>query len=123
MLEQAIAKIKTEMEQNASKVYIRVIGDFLLHHLESNPDDAQQILTEGKTIAKSLEAVRKEAEKHKEGSCAVLSDAEAFPIVLEYFGINPGQIGQLPSATPAVPALTPNPSVDFDVSLDELLKG
>ena len=55
MLEQAIKKLETEIEQNNNNSYIRVVGDYLLQHLIANPNSAEKIMAEGKTVAKSLD--------------------------------------------------------------------
>lgn len=95
------------MEENKTNSYIQVVGEFLLKHLE-NPGSAERILAQEKTIGKSLDEMRKEAEKKKVGNCAVLTDAEGFAVVLRYFGIEP--------------AAAPEPKQDdFDVKLEDLL--
>lgn len=113
MLDQAISKIKTEMEHNASSAYIKVVGEFLLKHLEAHPEAAEKVLSEDKTIAKSLAEMRKVAEKQKDGNVAVLTDQEGFEVVLKYFEIG----GTAESAAPAAV----KSSVDFDVRLEDLL--
>jgi len=85
MLEKAIKKIKDEMEKEKNP-YVKVIGDFLLNHLANDPGSAEQILADDKkTIFKSIDAMRKAAKRA--GSCAMLSDAEGYAVVLKYFGI------------------------------------
>ena len=114
MMNNAIAKIKSEMDQNKNTPYIQVIGNFLLQHLEKNPQAAAKINAVGKTISGSMAEMRKAAEKKKVGNCAVLTDQEGFDIVFKYFGIQTTETIQT-----AAPALSPE--VDFDVSLDDLL--
>ena len=120
----AITKLKTEIEQNKSNSYVQVVGEFLLDHLDKHPKDAEKILAKDKTIAKSLDEMRKAASKKKVGNCAMFTPAEGFAIVLKYFGIE--------SAVPAAvvdpkPIVTPAPkpktksTVDFDVSLEDFL--
>ena len=123
MLEQAISKVRAEMTQNNANSYIQVVGGFLLDHLDKNPQDAEKILVADKTIGKSLDEMRKAAEKKKVGNCAVLTDQDGFEVVLKYFGIN-----TKPSAyvTKPVENVTEKPknvtsSNDFDVNLDDLL--
>lgn len=113
MLTQAINKLGTEMAQNIDNTYIQVVGDFLIKHLEANPGSAERILDPNKSIEKSLDEMAKVAQKKKKGNCAVLSDEEGFAIVLQYFGIEPAQDGQE----------LPEQKVNFDVNLDDLLKG
>lgn len=85
MQAEAIAKVRDEIDSNKNNPYVQVVGGFLLNHLNEHPEDAEAIMVEGKTVLKSLEAMRKEAEKKKVGNCAVLTDAEGFDIVLKYF--------------------------------------
>ncbi|KKX56360.1 Cas9 inhibitor AcrIIA9 family protein [Brevibacillus borstelensis] len=122
----AIAKIKAEIDRNKSNPYIKVVGDFLLGHLETDPEAAEKIMAADKTIAKSLDAMKAEAKKKQQNGMAMLTDAEGFAIVLKYFGIKgkpvvssspvapPSDRAALaPAAKPAVP--------DFDVKLDDFL--
>jgi hypothetical protein len=122
VLEKAISKIQSEIDQNKNNPYIQVVGGFLLMRLEENPDIADKILTDDKTIAKSLDEMRKAAEKKKVGNCAVLTDQEGFEVVLKYFGINSKVVA---AAVPSV-EIRPEPASEkkvpsFDVSLDDLL--
>lgn len=119
MFNKAIEKINKEMVQNNGNNYIQVVGSFLLQHLESNPNSAGKILTEGKTIGNSLNEMRNVAEKKKVGNCAVLTDQEGFEVVLNYFGIGgkPIEVG----ATKIIQEAKPVVKKSFDVSLDELL--
>lgn len=119
MLDQAIQKIKTEMDSNKDG-YTQAVGGFLLQHLETNPAAAEKIMAEGKTIKGSLDEMRKAAEKQKVGNCAVLTDAEGFAVVLKYYGIE-GKAQAATSAPPAAPA-PDRKSIDFSVNLDDLLK-
>lgn len=117
MRAEAIEKLNKEMDGANNNPYVQVIGKFLLQHIESNPDDAGKILAADKTIAKSLDAMRKAAEKVKVGNMAMLSDEEGYRIVLQYFGIE----GQPTAATS--PPVEPKPTAGaaFDVKLDDFM--
>lgn len=119
MKQQAIEKIQGEMNGNGNNPYIQVVGNFLLQHLDGDQGAAEKILAKDKTIAKSLEAMRKAAEKKKVGNMAVLTDAEGFAVVLKYFGIDGQPVNVKASAVP--PVKTEKPSDDFNVSLDDFL--
>ena len=124
MLNDAIAKLKTEMEQNNTNSYIQVVGGVLLQHLEANPGSAEQILAQDKTIKKSLEEMKKEAKKHQCDGCAMLTDAEGCAVVLKYFGIKPAARVQTPAPAPALAPAAPvpeNKSTGFNVRLEDLL--
>lgn len=98
MKEQAIAKLRTEMNNNTNNPYVLAIGEFLIRHIEANPHDADKFLAADKTIEKSLKAMETEARARRKGSNMVmLSDAEGFQIVLKYFGAE---------GTPVVPTIT-----------------
>jgi hypothetical protein len=125
MLDKALEKISDEMSQNTNNSYVQAVGDFLTSFLMANPQYAEIVLTAGKTISRSMDAMRTEASKKKSGNCAVLSDAEGFAIVLKYFGI-----GEAPAAIQSVPGVTAyqtpaamanTSSIDFDVKLDDYL--
>lgn len=86
MLENAIKKIKDEMEKE-NNPYVKVIGKYLLGVLKDNESAAEKILTEDKTIMKSLKEMEKEAQKVKVGNMGFLTDEEGYAIVLKYFDI------------------------------------
>lgn len=123
MLEKAIEKIKSEMKQNKNP-YVQVVGDFLLRQLELNPKDADKILVEDKTIMKSLDEMRKVAEKKKTGNCAVLTDQEGFEIVLKYFDIKAEPVMEVctPPETETRTHKREAKGTDFDINLDDLLQ-
>lgn len=85
MIERAIKKIKSEMEQKKDNSYIQAIGDYLLKQVEINRNAAEKICNEKKSIEKSLKEVEKVARKKAVAGCAVLSDNEVFKIVREYY--------------------------------------
>ncbi|ASJ54882.1 hypothetical protein BP422_15690 [Brevibacillus formosus] len=122
MLSDAISKLKTEIESEKKNPYIKVIGEFLIHHLEANPDQAEKVMAADKTIGKSLEAMKAEAKKKQQNGMAMLTDAEGFAIVLKYFGIEGA-----PASAPTVTVPTPKPieqpasASDFDIKLDDFL--
>ena len=117
-MQEAVAKINSEMAAN-NNPYVQVIGQFLLQHLEKNPQDADKILKDEKSILNSLEAMRKVAEEKMVGNCAVLTDQEGFAVVLNYFEMD----GQVESASTAIPAKNPitKTDIDFDVKLEDYL--
>ena len=128
MQTKAIEKLRSEMTQNTANSYIQVVGGFLLQHLESNPQDAEKILVADKTISKSLEEMRKAAEKKRFGNCAVLTDPEGFAVVLKYFGIE----ADAPIAAPVArtsdifnrsnpPSVAEKQTIDFDIKLEDLI--
>jgi len=119
MIQQATEKLKNEMAKE-NNPYVQAVGQFLLQHIESNPANAEKILAEEKNILKSLDEMRKAAEKKKVGNVAVLTDQEGFAIVLNYFGIK-ANTESVTNFKPVIPVPNLKPSVDFDVNLDDLL--
>lgn len=113
MYQEAVAKLQAEMQAKKDNAYVQVVGDFLLQYLGKQQSAAEKVMDKDKTIAKSLDAMRKEAEKKKNGNCAVLTDQQGFAIVLEYFGISE-KGNQMTASAAAVP--------DFNVDLEDLLK-
>lgn len=122
MLEEAIKKIKEEMDKN-NNPYVKVVGEFLVQHLNTNSDSAEKILDKEKSIIKSLDEMRKAAEKKKVGNCAVLTDQEGFEIVLKYFGIKASDVAtQAPVKETITKLDSKGPKeIDFDVRLDDFL--
>jgi hypothetical protein len=112
MLEQAVKKLSDEMNASVNNPYVQTIGGFLLQHINANSADAKKILAQDKTIIKSLSAMQNEARKKQVGSCAVLTDAEGYAIVLKYFGVD-GDPAPAPVSIPK--------KDDFDIKLEDLL--
>lgn len=117
MIEQAKTKLLEEM--GSDNGFKKIIGDFLLQQLEANPESAEMILKQDKTIEGAMKAMKAEARKHQKDGCGVLTDDEGFAIVLEYFDIPMASITK-PTLTVVKPA-APQDKVSFDISLDELL--
>lgn len=58
MKEQAIAKIKAEMEKDKN-AYVQAIGEMLLKHISAHPADAEKLLPEPDMYEKYTGAVDK----------------------------------------------------------------
>lgn len=122
MLDKAIIKLKAEMDQNKTNSYIQVVGDFIIQYVKENQEVAEKILVEEKTILKSLNEMKKAAEKKKVGNCAVLSDQEGFKIVLQYFGIEADPtITQTPLEPKVEIPEIKHKNNDFDINLEDLI--
>lgn len=129
-MQEAITKIQAEMAANDKNPYIRVIGEFLIGHLGNNPEAAEKILADDKTVAKSLDAMKAEAKKKQHNGVAMLTDAEGFAIVLKYFEIDGGPVvspaspAAVLTAAPAPPP-APTPEAEkssFDYSFEDFLR-
>lgn len=120
--DKAVDKLRDEMAASKSR-YIQVVGDYLTGYLRGHPAAAGAILAKDKTIAGSLAAMRKEAEKVKDGGVAVLDDETAFGIVLAYYGIK-GEATETSSVTGKAGDTFPigeGIKGDADLDLDALL--
>ncbi len=82
----AMDKIRDEMAKSQDN-YTQVVGEYLTGYLLQHPEAEEKLLDSGKSVKGSLETVRKEAEKVKNGNMAVLDDRTVFGIVLGYFGL------------------------------------
>lgn len=128
---EAINKLRNEMESNKSNSYVQVVGQYLLQHLETNPNDGEKLLDTEKTILKSLDAMKTEASKKKIGNMAVLTPQEGFDIVAKYFGLNGIKAPENVTVTPENVTKTVesdkktakniSSNIEFDVSLDDFL--
>lgn len=123
MQSKAIEKLQSEMAANTTNSYIQVVGVFLIEHLAKNPQDAEKILSTDKTIDKSLEEMRKQAEKKQVKRSAMFTPQEGFDIVMKYFGINNVNAPVVIMATAPVPApLAQKPTTnDFEINLEDFL--
>ena len=121
-VEQAISKIREEMTQNNANPYIQVVGGFLLQHLAKNPLDAEKILAVDKTIDKSLDEMRKQAEKKQVKQSAMFTPQEGFTIVMKYFGVD-AIVPEAPLVSAPAPELVEKKPAtnDFDINLDDFL--
>lgn len=109
MLQQALQKLQAEVGANAKDKMVQIVGGFLMNYVRNNPERAELIAAEGKTIKGSVKAMEDEARKQQVNQQAILTDEEGFTIVLKYYGV------ELPKPEPEPVA------VGFNVDLDELL--
>lgn len=108
----AMDKIRDELAAHPNQPAIAVLGEYITARLQCDPGLAPRILDGKKSLTGALDAIRGEAKKRQHGGVAVVSDAEGFAIVDQYFGITPG--------APAKPqALAPARN---DLDLDALLE-
>ena len=106
MLDQAIAKLQAEMAANLNQPYVQIVGNYLLAHLEENPEHAESLAADDKSIMDSLNVMQRYASAKKVGNVAVLTDAQGFGIVLQYFDCWDGEPFEIP-AEPERPVYTP----------------
>lgn len=117
-MQEAVKKLQTEIFSSNNNPYVKVIGEFLIGHIQANPSEASKVLDAEKTIAKSLSAMQAEARQKAVNGIAMLTDAEGFAIVLKYFEID----GQAIAGSPVVETVSAK-AESFSLSLDDLLGG
>ncbi len=125
LINKAIEKLNSEMDKEDKKE-IRVIGEFLLNQVTSNEDIAKAILTEGKTIMKSLDDMKRIARQRAINGCTVIDPEEGFEIVMNYFGIKKKL--EIKNSETKVISLNEYKKIEaepkeskFEVNLDDLL--
>ena len=91
-----IEKFDSECEQSPKNSILRVICEHMIDFLHEH-DDAAEKIDSGKTLAGAVDAMRKEARKRSSGNCGVLTDAEGFEIVHNYFGVDAEHIHEAAS--------------------------
>jgi len=96
MYDKATEKLTNEMTTNTNHPYVQVVGQYLLEHLKMKPEHAEKILSEDKTVLKSLDTMRRFAERKRVGNMAMLTDEEGFAVVLQYYGCWEGAPIDLP---------------------------
>lgn len=116
MINQAIEKIKAEMEENKNP-YTEIIGNYVIQQIQVNPQVAEAVINKEKSLTGSLEAMRKEASKVKQGNVAVLTDEQGFKIIRDYFGFENIKNNEIPEYKEEVK----KPNDDFNISLDDFI--
>lgn len=111
MLQEALRKLQEEIASANGDGYVEAVGAMLINHIRKHPHHAPLVTIEGKSISKSIDAMAAEAKKRAKNNRAVLSDAEGFAVVLQYYGV--------PAAQPATPVVIA-PAARLDVTLDDL---
>lgn len=91
IINQAIEKIKEEMEKNKNP-YMTIIGNYVLSNLEVNKPSAEKIVNREVTLSGSLKEMEKEARKVAVNGVGVLTDEQGLEIVSKYFGFEGVQI-------------------------------
>lgn len=113
--QKAIEKLQIEMESNNNNAYIQAIGQFLIEQIEKNPSAAEPILADDKSIEKSLEAMKEEAQKKAVNGFAMFTPEEGFALVMNYFRIS------TEGNTTNTQEVSPKKTSRFEVKLDDFL--
>lgn len=86
MNETAIRKINAEMQKDPENTFLEVIGHYLIDR-SLDPAVAAAVAAETKTLDGAVKAVMDRARKAAHGNAAVMSHADVFGVVDNYFGI------------------------------------
>ena len=136
-LDEALAKVQDETNKNLKSNYFTNVSEFIIDTLHAAPDYADKILAPGKSVQGSLDFMKSKARKAMSGGCAVISDAEGYKAVCEYYDLPKdmhkvivlgyldkknkealaGADASMPNGSPALPDLTGG----VNLSLDDLL--
>ena len=100
MLQQIIDNFEKECEKNPDDMMKRVVCNHTVEKLKSAPEEVLKNIVDSKrSLSGAIQRMKSEAEKHKTGGYAVLSDEQGFAITDEYFGIA-GEALQQPEQKP-----------------------
>lgn len=115
----ALDKIRDEMAAEHNHPGIQFLGGWLTGQLEQNPEIAEKILEEGKTVKAAFAQIYSYASKHKTGNFAFVPPEKALEIVGEFYGIAiPAE--EEPQALAPAPAEKKKPAFDLDALLGGL---
>ena len=114
-MDKAVDKLRDEMAKHAGDAGIAALGEYLTARLLENPEIAEKILANGKTIAGAFNEVREYARKNQKGGFCAVSDEKAYEITCQYFGID----AQAPARAPAAEKTSAD-EIDLDALLGEV---
>ena len=86
-MQKAIDKLKSEIEKESKNPYVKMIGEYLIGYVQQNPAASEALTNPNKTILKSLDAMKKKAQKNQSNGIAMMTGEEGYKVVREYFGI------------------------------------
>ncbi|WP_455798945.1 hypothetical protein [Clostridium butyricum] len=133
MIEKAIEKIKSEMNQNKTQ-YIKLVGEYLLKQIEINKDAAIAIVKDNKTISGAVIEIASVAKKNAIkgpsglGTVGCVTDNEGFEIVRKYFGFEAVQdrmidvdVHEIKSDACIEEKKVSSADIDFDIKIEDLM--
>ena len=101
--QEAVDKVRDETAKAAENPGIGALGEWLTERLQMEPGIAPKILQKDKTLAGAFGKIRDYARKIAKGGAACVTDAKAFEIAGEYFGI-PAKPQEAPKPQALAPA-------------------
>jgi len=79
--------LRDDMAANANDPAIQTAGRVMTELLRRNPEIAEKIVPEGKSLKKAMEAMKTEAGRHRNGNWACLDALSGMKVALQYYGI------------------------------------
>lgn len=107
-VEEAVHKLDLEMEKEKKNPYVTVIGEYLVNFIRNNEHNAPEFLNEKKTISGAIDKMKSAARKNATRGVGMLTDEEAYNIVLKYYEVK---------EKPVLKAISKK---KVDISLDDL---
>ena len=86
MIQQAIAKINTEMQKAPNDTFLEAIGQHVIDAITTEAN-AEAVMNERKTLAGAVKEVTDAARKQAVNGRTAMRDDAVFGIVDKYFGI------------------------------------
>lgn len=119
MIDKAIEKINSEMQQDASDTYIEIVGHYVIDRC-TDDITAAKVAAEGKSLQAAMEQVTGEAMRVVRGNVAVLTPETVFNAVDSYFELQRDEGIREKALMAAYGAMqtTVNPPVANKVALD-----
>lgn len=88
MLQEALKKIQAEITAAGDKKpYMPAIGAFVMDRIKDHPEEAVLVTDKSKTLEGALKAMSDAARKVAVNNCGMLTNDQAYQVVLKYFGI------------------------------------
>lgn len=101
-MKKSVRKLTEEAKQEKHP-YVKIIVDFLVDHINNNPDFGKYILRQDRTVVGSLEYVKGFAKEQQLNGVAVMADDVVFAHVLKYFKLKElpkPKVAPRPASTP-----------------------
>lgn len=128
VFETVIDAIRDEMAANPKDGAIDIIGNFLCGLLRLNPQHAEKITAEKKSIKGAMRAMKNEAAKNKSGGWGCVDFYTGMKIVLKYYELPEMETSEINSVMNGLmeqstaPAARPAPAAKDDFDIDDLLE-
>ncbi len=85
-MQNAIDKLKSEIEKESENPHVKLIGEHLIEYIQANPHIADVIANTEKTIVDSLRVVNEEADKRLPKNSSLIRSVSTRPIMIMMAG-------------------------------------